>query len=277
VTFLITTAAATAPVGHSIVEQLVVAGQDVRALTLDPACANPAVTDSLEAAFRDVEAVFLLPAVPGFVEAFLAAACEAGVRRIVFQSSGAVGQDNPIGAFHAELEQRIRESGLEWTFLRLAIGSADPLQWAFDVPGQLTAGDVVRGPYAQAATSPVHPADFAAAVITCLTAPEHAGQVYDVTGPASLTHVEQIALIGEALGRPLSYEELEPSAARRAINPYAPADVLFGDWEKHLDRPAHLTGTIRRLAGRPLHTPAAWAADVASRLPPHKCDHRPPH
>ncbi|TDE56719.1 hypothetical protein E1295_09985 [Nonomuraea mesophila] len=134
------------------------------------------------------------------------------------------------------------------------------------MPGQLRSGDVVRGPYASAATSPIHPGDFAAAVIACLDAPSHAGQVYDVTGPVSLTHEEQIKLIGEALGRSLSYEELEPAVARKAISPYAPADVLFEDWGAHLDRPAHVTGTIERFIGRPLSTPAAWAADLASRI-----------
>ena len=34
------------------------------------------------------------------------------------------------------------------------MASADALQWAFDVPAQLKAGDVVRGPYAEAAGSP---------------------------------------------------------------------------------------------------------------------------
>lgn len=272
-TILVT--AATAPVGRSIVEQLVAAGRDVRALTRDPSTADlPAEADvvagdlgeDLSSVLQGVETVFLLAVVPGFAPAFLSAAREAGVRRIVFQSSGAVGEDNPIGVFHADLEREIKDSGLEWTFLRLAIGSADPLQWSFDVPAQLRSGDVVRGPYARAATSPIHPADFAAAVIACLTASEHAGQIYDVTGPLSLTHAEQIALIGDAVGRSISYEELEPSVARKAISPYAPADVLFEDWEAHLDRPAHVTDTVQRLIGRPLSSPAAWAADLASRI-----------
>jgi uncharacterized protein YbjT (DUF2867 family) len=150
--------------------------------------------------------VFLLAAVPGFAPTFLKTAQEAGVRRIVFQSSGAVvdgidEQPNSIVAFHDAIERQIRASGLEWTFLRLEVASADALQWAFDVPAQLKAGDVVRGPYAEAAGSPIHPADFAAVAITALTQEEHAGQIYHLTGPQSLTHREQIQLSGEALGR----------------------------------------------------------------------------
>ena len=274
---MILVTAATAPVGRSIVEQLVAAGREVRALTRDPVKAGlPAAAEivagdlsdpaSLSAAFKDVTAVFLLAATPGFAPAFLQAAKEATIRRIVFQSSGAVDDDaeeqpNAIAAFHHDIERQIRESGLEWTFLRLEVASADALQWAFDVPGQLRAGDVVRGPYGQAAGSPIHPADFAAVAVAALTQDEHAGKIYRLTGPQSLTHIEQVRLIGEAHGRPLRYEELDEEAARRAISRYAPADVLFEMWQKHVGTPAPVTDTVQRVTGRPPRSVAQWAAD----------------
>jgi uncharacterized protein YbjT (DUF2867 family) len=249
----------------------------VRALTRDPAKADLPVgavvvagdlsdPASLRAAFKGVSAVFLLAAVPGFAPMFLKAARDTGVRRIVFQSSGAVDdvadeQPNEIAAFHHDIERAIRESGLEWTFLRLEVASADALQWAFDVPGQLRAGDVVRGPYAAAAGSPIHPADFAAIAVAALTDPQHAGKIYHLTGPQSLTHAEQIRLIGEALGRPLRYEELTPEEARRAISPYAPADLLFATWEQCIGMPAPVTDTVERITGRPPRSVAQWAAD----------------
>lgn len=279
---MILVTAATAPVGRSIVEQLAAAGTPVRALTRDPAKSGlPAEAEvvagdlgdpaSLKAAFEGVSAVFLLAVVPGFAPAFLEAAREAGVRRIVLQSSGAIvdgaqPQADDIAAFHADLEGEIRDSGLEWTFLRLAVGSADPLQWAFDVPGQVRQGDVVRGPYALAETSPIHPADFAAIAVQALTDDAHAGRTYDVTGPVSLTHAEQIRLLGEALGRPLRFEELPPQEARAAISPYAPADVLFDTWERHVGRPAPVTDTIERVTGRPARTAQEWAAQYATAV-----------
>jgi uncharacterized protein YbjT (DUF2867 family) len=277
---MILVTAATAPVGRSIVQQLAAAGRSVRALTRDPAKAGlPAGAEvvagdlsdpaSLSVAFKDVSAVFLLAAVPGFAPAFLEAAKNAGVRRIVFQSSGAVVDDadeqpNEIATFHHDIERAIRKSGLEWTFLRLEVASADALQWAFDVPGQLKAGDVVRGPYGAAAGSPIHSADFAAVAIAALTEEQHAGKIYYLTGPQSLTHIEQVKLIGEALGRPLRYEELTPEAARQAISPYAPADVLFATWEKHIHTPAPVTDTVERLTGKPPRSVAQWAADYAA-------------
>lgn len=272
---MILVTAATAPVGRSIVEQLVASGQPVRALTRDPEAAGlPAGTelvagditapDSLATAMRGVSAAFLLAVVPGVAPAFLAAAKEAGVRRVVFQSTGAIDdraaeQSNEVAAFHHDIEQRLRASSLQWTFLRLPVESADALQWAFDVPAQLRAGDVVRGPYAQAAGSPVHAADFAAVAVAALTDERHAGQVYTVTGPRSLTHAEQVGLIGAARGRALRYEELDEPAARAAISPYAPADVLFEAWRKHIGNPAPVTDTVERVTGRPPRTVEEWA------------------
>jgi uncharacterized protein YbjT (DUF2867 family) len=119
----------------------------------------------------------------------------------------------------------------------------------------------VRGPYAQAAGSPIHPADFAAVAIAALTEEQYAGQTYHLTGPRSLTHVEQVQLIGEALGRPLRYEELDLETARQAISPYAPADVLFAMWEQHVGTPAPVTDTVQRLTGKPPRSVAQWAAD----------------
>jgi uncharacterized protein YbjT (DUF2867 family) len=274
---MILVTAATAPVGRSIVEQLVAAGEPVRALTRDPGKAGlPAGAEvvagdlsdpaSLAAAMESVSAVFLLAVVPGFEDGFLGAAKDAGVHRIVFQSSGAIDdaateQPDEIAAFHHGIEQAIRASGLEWTFLRLEVSSADALHWAFDVPAQLAAGDVVRGPYSDAAGSPLHFEDLAAVAVAALTDDRHAGEKYSLTGPRSLTHAEQIALIGAAHGRELRYEELAPEAAREAMGPYAPVDVLMAAWERHRSTPAPVMDTVERVTGRPPRSVEQWAAD----------------
>lgn len=274
---MILVTAATAPVGRSIVEQLVGEGLDVRALTRDPAGSGlPAGADvvagdlmdasSLGPAMEGVRAVFLLAVVPGSTAAFLEAARAAGVRRIVFQSSGAIEdgsdeQPNPVAAFHRDVEREIEASGMEWTFLRLEIASADALQWAFDVPSQLERGDVVRGPYADAAGSPIHPADLAAVAVAALTDDQHAGTIYRLTGPRSLTNAEQIELIGRAQGRTLRYEELSPAAAREAMSPHAPAELLMATWELHRGTPAPVTDTVEQVTGRPPRSAERWAAD----------------
>jgi uncharacterized protein YbjT (DUF2867 family) len=273
---MILVVAATAPVGRSIVEQLVAAGTPVRALTRDPATSglpssaevvagNLDDADRLAVAMAGVDAAFLLAVTPGVGRTFVAAANRAGVKRIVFQSTAEIDdmaekQANDIAEFHHGIERTIVASGLQWTFLRLDIASADGLQWAFDVPGQLARGDVVRGPYADAAGSPIHPADLAGIAVAALTSDAHAGRAYHVTGPRSVTHREQIELIGRVHGRNLRYEELDPAVARSTVSPFAPVDLLFATWERYLDRSAPVTDTIARVTGRPPRTVEEWAA-----------------
>jgi uncharacterized protein YbjT (DUF2867 family) len=274
---------ATAPAGRSIAEQLLASGQRVRALTRDanasglPAGVEIVAGDlskpeTLPPALEGVSAVFLLAAVPGFAPAFLEAAKRAGVRRIVFQSSGAIDdavdeQPNPIGAFHADIERAIEASGLEWTFLRLEVHAANALLWTIDLADQIKAGDVVRGPYGQAAGAPIHEADLAAVAVVALTSGEHAGAKYRLTGPESLTHVEQVQIIGQAIGRPLRYEELSPEVARQEISQRVPPPVvatLFDVWASSVGKRAPVTNTVEQVAGRPARTFAQWAADHAA-------------
>ncbi|MGH6655876.1 MAG: SDR family oxidoreductase [Actinocrinis sp.] len=279
---MILVTAATAPVGRSIVEQLVAAGEPVRALTRDvdnanlPPGAEAVAGDLADAAgmrkaMEGVSAVFLLAVVPGFAPAFLSAARDAGVRRIVFQSSGAIDdglaqQTNQVASFHADLEKEIRDSGLGWTFLRLELASANSIQWALDVPGQLKAGDVVRAPYGEAQCSPIHEADMAAVAVAALTSDAHEGAVYSMTGPESLTHREQIWLIGDAAGRSLRFEEITPDEARAVMGPFTPADVLFADWATHVGTPAPISDTVEKVAARPGLGFARWAADHAAEF-----------
>jgi len=275
---------ATAPIGRCVVEQLLAAGNEVRALTRNPETATlPAgaeivagdlsAPETLPAALNGVSAVFVQAYVPGFAPAFLKAAKDAGVRRIVFQSSGAVvdgvrEQPNMIAAFHAEIEQAIEESGLEWTFLRLEVPAANALQWAMDVPEQVKAGDVVRGPYGEAAGSPIHEADIAAVGVVALTSAAHVGAKYRLTGPESLTHNEQVRILGEAIGRPLHYAELPRDVARQEMldrhQPPPVVDMLLEAWAHAVGQPALVLPTVEEVTGKPARTFREWAVDHAA-------------
>ncbi|MCZ9344560.1 NAD(P)H-binding protein, partial [Streptomyces sp. TRM76130] len=103
----------------------------MRALTRDPAAA--ALPDGAEvwagdllrphtltAALHGVERLYLFP-VPETARAVVAAAEEAGVRRIVVLSSSSVldtSGDNHSGEHHRAVERAVAESGVEWTFVR---------------------------------------------------------------------------------------------------------------------------------------------------------------
>jgi uncharacterized protein YbjT (DUF2867 family) len=271
---------ATGNVGRNVVGLLLEAGRAVRALTRDPAAAglpdeaevvrgDLSAPETLPAALAGAEAVFLFP-VPGSAPGFVRAVTEAGVRRVVMLSSLAVNdevevQTNPIGAFHAEIEGAIAASGLEWTFLRPGAFATNAFQWA----AQAKAGDVIRLPFADAATAPIHEADIAAVAVKALLTDGHAGAKYALTGPESLTQRDQVRIVGEAIGRPLRLEELPPQAAREQIlrrAPAAVADTLIEMMSRSVGHAALVTGTVEKVTGRPARTFARWAADHAAEL-----------
>lgn len=275
---LILVTGATGNVGGHVVAELVDRGVPVRALVRDPAkagfpsevevvCGDLAQPDTLDAALAGVSEVFLF-AVPGSGPAFVDAATRNGVTRVVLLSSNAVDdtvpeQANPIAAYHAEIERALRDSALEWTFLRSAHMASNALPWA----AQTKSGDVVRGPYAGATSAPIHESDLAEVAVHALTEPGHAGQVYDLSGPESLTAGEQVELIGKAIGRPLSYHELTPETAREQMSAFIPPfilDTLFTGWADSVGVPATVHATVERITGHPARRFARWAEDRAA-------------
>jgi uncharacterized protein YbjT (DUF2867 family) len=270
---------ATGQVGSRVLGRLAGAGHAVRALSRTPErtdwpadvevvrgdLADPA---TLPAALAGVDAVFLFAA-PGCGPAFAAAAREAGVRKVVLLSSGAVAdegaQDGPIAAYHAEIEAALRGSGLAWTFLRPDVFAANSLMWA----GQTRAGDVIRGAYAGASSAPVHEADIADAAVAALLDAVHVGQVHRLTGPESLTHAEQARILGDALGRPVVFEELPAEVARQAMSAYVPPPILdgiLGHWAASVGRTAVTTADVEKVTGHPARTYREWASDHAAEF-----------
>ena len=94
-------------------------------------------------------------------------------------------------------------------------------------------GSAVRWPYAEAPTAPIHEGDIAAVAVRALCEGGHSGKDYVLTGPESLSQLEQVGIIGEAIGRPLQYEEISPEGARRELLPLMPLaviDMLMKAW-----------------------------------------------
>lgn len=146
--------------------------------------------------------------------AFVSAAEAAGVQHVVYTSFFAAAPDSvfTLGRDHWATEAFLREAGMATTFLR------DNLYTDF-LP--LLAGDdgVVRGPAADGRLSSVTRDDVAAMAFAAVTNPEaHAGAVYDLTGPESLSLDEATRIISEVTGRTLRYQDetLDEAYASRA-------------------------------------------------------------
>lgn len=269
---------ATAHFGRQTVEALLAAGHPVRALTRNPsqaglpegvalAQADLTKPETLPAALEDVTAILLVLQYGMDPAPLLAAAREAGVARIVFLSSGAVvdgadAQPDVIAQYHGDVERAVRESGLEWTVLRLLFPAINSLTFGM----QLAGGDVIRAPYTEAAFSAIHELDVADVAVATLTGDGHNGQTYHLTGPESLTQADQVRILGQALGRPLTTEDLDPEPVLQQMSAFMdPAflGALFGLMAACVGRPAEVNDTVERIAGHKPRTYAQWAADHA--------------
>lgn len=269
---------ATGRVGRQVVSQLLATDARVRALTRDPDAAglppevevvrgDLTVPVALDGCLDGVDAVFLVwTAAPGAAPAAVERMAR-HARRIVFLSSPYqtphpfFQQPNPMAAMHAEIERLIAASGLRWTFLRPGMFAANCLAWWAP---QIRAGDVVRWPYSAAPTAPIHERDIAAVAVRTLLEAGHDGAEYVLTGPESLSQLEQVVTIGDVIGRPLRFEEISPEAARRELLAPAPVvDMLLNAWAAAIGRPAYVTSTVAEVTGRPTRTFREWVTDHA--------------
>jgi uncharacterized protein YbjT (DUF2867 family) len=190
------------------------------------------------------------------------------VRRIVFLSSSAIQdelpvQTNPIGQIHLEIEEEIKRTGLEWTFLRPGAFAANALTWWAP---QLRTGDVVRWPYGAAAWAPIHERDIAAVAVRALTEDGYAGKKYTLTGGELLTQVEQLQTISQAIERNLHYEELTPDVAKQQMSVFLPPfviDRLLDLWAGMMETPSLPTRTVEEITGTSPITFRQWSVDHA--------------
>src|SRR6266550_4167895 len=132
-------------------------------------------------------------------------------RRIVYLSAP-LKTANPLRAMFEQIERLIETSGLQWTFLRPGMFAANALNWWAP---QIRAGDVVRWPYLAVPTAPIDERDIAAVAVRALCEDGHTGAEYVLTGPQSLSQLEQVSIIGSVTHRSLRMEEISPEEARR--------------------------------------------------------------
>ena len=270
---------ATGKVGRHLVPALLDAGAQVRALTRDPAKAriDPRAevvrgdldTSDLPALLDGADRVFVLTqGHSADREAAVArAAAQTGATHLVKLSTTGVhfGQQDPITLAHAEAEQTVREAGPAWTILRPGAFMDNRFSWI----GSIREESTVYVPDTDPPSALIHVRDIAAVATLVLTTSGHEGATYGLTGGEALTAEQQVAILAEALGRPLKYvEETESAAKERLIRMYGwPAkaiDGLFALKRESAPYERVVFDTVERLLGRPPLTFAAWARENAS-------------
>ncbi|MBD0671757.1 SDR family oxidoreductase [Streptomyces sp. CBMA156] len=272
---MIVVTGATGNIGRPLTQALTEAGQRVTAVSRHPAAvpdgarhlaADLARPAELKPALAGAAALFLL--LSGDLHAagsdpadLIGEAAAAGVRRIVLLSSQGV-VTRPFGPTRIamrELEDTLRESGLEWAILRPGGFASNALWWAESVRAQ----GLAAAPFGDVGVPVVDPADIAAVAAACLLDDRHAGGVYQLTGPEVITPRGQAAAIADALGSPVRFHELTRAEARAAMSQAMPAELA----DDTLDilgapNPAELrvSPDVQRVLGRAPHPFSAWAA-----------------
>jgi len=264
-------------VGRHVADGLRAAGEQVRVTSRNPAAAGfPA---GVQAAVADLDQPETMPAAldgagkvflyarPTGIAGFTEAARSAGVQHVVLLSSAAIvsadADRSPIARQHRAVELAIEQSGIDWTFLRPGMFAANARWWWAE---SIRAASAVRMPYPDAQTAPVHEKDIAALAVTALTGQGHGHQAYTVYGPQSLTLRQQVAHIGDAIGREVRIDTITAGQAREemaaSMSP-AGADAVVRAWQAGNDRAAPTSVIVEKVTGHPARPFGEWATDHA--------------
>lgn len=273
---------ATGRVGRMVVDLLIDADVPVRALThrseaaatlppdVDVVVGDLTEPESLDPALQGVSTVFLVWTAPPTTASAVIDRLATHARRVVFLSAPHrtphpfFQQPNPMAALYAEIERLIAAAGLESTFIRPGMFASNALNWWAPT---IRAHGIVRWPYAAAETSPVDDRDVAAVAARTLYEDGHVGGDYVLTGPESLSQAQQVAIIGDVLGRRIEFEELSPDQFRIETEgswPRPAVEMLLAAWEATMGRPAFVTSTVLDILGSPPRSFRQWVADHAT-------------
>jgi uncharacterized protein YbjT (DUF2867 family) len=268
---VIAVAGAGGNVGGALVEILAADGHEIRAIVRTDGAGLPegvtAVTGdlsdglTLEAAFDGAEGAFLLS---GYDDAGLVTAMQrSGVRRVALLSSSAAPTGdltNAVAAYHIRSERALEESGLGWTFLRPNAFMTNTLAWA----NAIRAGESVVAPFANVPIATNDPRDVAAVAAVSLISGDYEGVAHRITGPEPLLPSEQVAILGELLGRELPFRAQDDEEARTDMSARMPAqyvDAFFDFYVAGAIDETSVLATVEDVVGRPPRTFRTWAEE----------------
>jgi uncharacterized protein YbjT (DUF2867 family) len=271
---------ATGTIGRELVDLASASGMRVRAMTRQPQQAAAHVyardrastiewvqgdlsaPETLPRALAGVERALLLsPSDPRQAEreeGFIGAAAAAGVGHVVKISAMGAAPDAGFagGRLHARIEHALERSGLAFTHLRPHSFMQNLLRSAAAIREQ----GKLFAPMGDARVSLIDARDVAAvAAVVLREGRRHAGKHYELTGPESLSFADVAAHLGTAAGRPVTYVDVTPEDARRAMLQRGTPEWLVdnilalhacfrnGRWSV-------VEPTVREVTGRPART-----------------------
>jgi uncharacterized protein YbjT (DUF2867 family) len=220
----------TGGLGGMVARQLADVGQAQRLLVrdagrapelegADPLVFSYADPDSARQVLEGVKVLFMVSAAEAEDRlqqhyTFIDAAAAAGVQHVVYTSFYGAAPDATftLARDHFATEERIKASGMNYTFLRD--------NFYLDFLPLLTGEDgVIRGPAGDGVVSAVSREDIARCAVAVLRDPAlHVGTTYNLTGPEEITLARAAEVLTAETGRSVTYhpETVEEAYASRA-------------------------------------------------------------
>ena len=258
---------ATGKTGRRIAARLVEGGVPIRAgsragappFDWEDPTGWPAVVAGVDAVYLSFQPDLAIPGTPEVIAAFVDVAVAAGVRRIVLLS----GRGEPEAQ---RCEQVVLAAPVATTVLRCS-------WFAQNLSEDVLAAAVLSGEIVLPARDVPEPFvdadDIADVAVAALTEPGHDGEVYELTGPRSLTLSEVSAELSAATGRPIAFRSVDPETFAAALRPQGVPEELIATlvhlFTELLDgRNARTADGVRRALGREARDFADFARDAAT-------------
>jgi uncharacterized protein YbjT (DUF2867 family) len=251
---------------HGVLQRLVVRdplrAPDITGAEVRRASAYGAA-DEMKAALNGADTVFLIPAAESAdrVQQHMTAvdaAAAAGARRIVYLSFVGAAPDSTftLVRHHWATEERVRESGVPFTFLRMNM-------YMDFLPRMVSEDGVIAGPAADGRLAAVLRDDVADAAVAVLTEEGHEGRTYDLTGGEALTFTEIAERMSQATGKPVSFHDETLEEAYASREQYGAPDWEVEGWVTSYTNVAAggvaaLSEDVELLAGHRPSTLAEW-------------------
>jgi len=181
--------------------------------------ADLADESALSKALQGIEKTFLLTSSSAQAEQlqlnFVNAAKKAGVKHIVKLSQFAAEESSPVRFlhYHAKVENRIKELGLTYTFLRPNLY----MQGLIAYKDFIHYEGLFYAALGNAAISMVDVRDIAAVAAIALTDAGHENKMYNVTGKEALTHYEMADIFSKVLGKKVTFVDVAPEQMEPAL------------------------------------------------------------
>jgi uncharacterized protein YbjT (DUF2867 family) len=255
---------ATGNIGSELVKLL--DGQNIRTMIRSEGTGDFNDPASVEKALQGIERAFLLTNSSEQAEqqqlSFVALAKKAGVKHIVKLSQWSADVNSPVRflRYHAVVENKIRESGMTYTFLRPNLFMQGLLDFVHE--GKFFA------PIGDAKISMVDIRDIAAVAAAALTETGHENKIYNLTGPAAITHQQIAEELSTALNKKITFINVTPPDMRAALSqihfPEWQADGLIEDYAHYAKNEAASVETgVLEATGKTPRSFAEFARDYA--------------